>query len=127
MARAVLSFKKFVDRGDKKITLTAFTGVRPHHDLPAEYLRHEKHFLRGTPQGHQMGTLFFFGFKSQYLPTSEADGLVASYITQGDTLDGAVLGPLIDYVRECGKDLGSILSRQARDNAGWEGDLELLV
>ncbi len=123
--QAVLTFKKFIDRGDKKITLICFRDVRKYYDLPAEYLRQEKHFYRGNPQGNQLGTIFLVGFQSPHILTTEVEGLPVACISQGDTLDGEVLGPLVSYVRECGKDLGSILRRQEKANKGWAGDLEV--
>lgn len=123
--QAVLIFKKFIDRGDKKITLVCFKEVRKYYDLPAEYLRQEKHFYRGNPQGNQMGTIFLKGFHDPHIKTLEVDGLPVSCISQGDTLDGEVFGPLVEYVRECGKDLGTILRRQEKDNKGWAGDIEV--
>ncbi len=124
--RAKLTFKRTIDHGDRKATLMCIQGVRTYDKLPAEYLRCNQYFYRGDTEGKSLGTICIVGYRD---PTSSLTycGFSEPHhhtISQGDTINGDVLHDLINYFRGCGKTLGEISRRQAKENVGWNAEMQ---
>ena len=128
--RAIFTFDKTLDKGDKKATLVCFRGVRKYDELPAEYLRGRNCFFRGDVDGTSLGTICMVGYTGPYSSDLRYDGHSipnCHRISQGDTINGRMLPDLIAFFKECGANLGEINRRQVTENKDWEGEQEVVI
>lgn len=123
---AKLTLDKVIDRGEKKLKIKAIEGVLASNELPVKY-------MDSVPRFHKVN-----GAISMVIP-DDGDpfpSLIADlydktrrfrYIRVGNIYTEKEMDYITTWMRRCGGRLAKINRTLAKENEGWEGQVEITI
>jgi len=123
---AKLTLDKVIDRGEKKLKIKAIEGVLASNELPVKY-------MDSVPRFHKVNDAI-----SMVIP-DDGDpfpSLIADlcdktrhfrYIRVGNIYTEKEMDYITTWMRRCGGRLAKINRTLAKENEGWEGQVEITI
>ena len=124
---AKLTLDKVIDRGEKKLKIKAIEGVLASNELPVKY-------MDSVPRFHKVNDAISMvipddGDPFPSLLTGDLRDKIRNFrhICVGNLYSEKELDYITTWMRRCGGRLAKINRTLAKENEGWEGQVEITI
>ena len=123
---AKLILDKVIVRGEKKLKINAIEGVLTSKELPVEY-------MDSVPRFHNVNGAIYMDIPDDGDPFPSLTGGLCDktrnfrHVSVGNMYSKKEMDYITTWMRRCGGRLAKINRVQAKENEGWEGQVEITI
>ena len=124
---AKLTLDKVIDRGEKKLKIKAIEGVLASNELPVKY-------MDSVPRFHKVNDAIYMvipddgdPFPSLTADLRDDNTRPFKHICVGNIYSEKEMDYITTWMRRCGGRLAKINRTLAKENEGWEGQVEITI